>query len=142
LILYANSTVAARFVVAANGNIGVANAAPTERLHVTGNVYATGELIAASDIVFKENIEYLSNALPVVMKLKGTKYHMKDDTKKRRRKRYGLIAQEVEKIVPELVTGKNGAKGISYNGLIPILVEAIKELSLQVDELKNERKSK
>jgi trimeric autotransporter adhesin len=142
VLLYQNST-QTRLLVAANGNVGIGNGTPTNRLSVTGNVWASGELIAASDAAFKEEIEYLSppEALKTVRKLKGSKYYMKDDASKKKRKRYGLIAQDVEKVIPELVSGKKGHKGLSYMGMIPILIEAVKELSAEIEKLKNDRKS-
>lgn len=98
---------------------------------------STGTLLATifdslSDINQKTNIQKIENALNIVQNLNGFTFEFKDSGKSS----VGLIAQEVEQIVPSLVTMNNGFKTLNYNGIIGILLEAIKELKQEVDELK------
>ncbi len=57
--------------------------------------------------------------------------------KKNDEKSVGVIAQEVETILPELVKGEEGDKSVNYSGLVGVLIEAVKELSARVEELEN-----
>ena len=72
-----------------------------------------------------------------VMQIRGTEYDWKNN------KNYtghdiGVIAQDVEKVLPEAVSTKpDGTKGVHYNKLIPLLIEAVKDLSQQVDDIKD-----
>lgn len=93
---------------------------------------ATFDINSASDINLKKNIETIKNPLNTVLKLRGVSF----DWKQTGDKSYGIIAQELEKVLPELVKTKE-IKSVNYNGLIGVLIEAIKELSTQVEELKN-----
>jgi hypothetical protein len=87
-----------------------------------------------SDARAKANVEPLAGALSKVMKLRGVSYDWKGEREPQRH--VGLIAQEVQQVVPEAVSiGERGA-GISYSALIPVLIEAVKELKGEVDALK------
>ena len=80
----------------------------------------------------KENIHTVQNALDVVDNLRGVSF----DWKESGRSSYGVIAQELQKVLPELVHGDN-PKTVNYNGIIGVLIEAIKELKKEVEELKS-----
>lgn len=86
---------------------------------------------STSDISLKKDIEEIDNPLEIINALHGVKFTWKSDDKKT----IGVVAQEVEKILPELV-GKGNPKTVNYNGLIGVLIEAVKELSSEVEELK------
>jgi hypothetical protein len=91
-------------------------------------VQINGKLIFSSDERMKTNIEPLSAALDRVMNLKGVSYEWKDKARAGRGREMGLLAQDVEKVFPELVyTDRKGYKSLSYDKLVPALVEAIKE---------------
>ena len=103
----------------------------------TGNVVSSGivtaqDFDALSDINYKENINTVNNALLKVEQLRGVKF----DWKESGNPSYGVIAQELEQVLPELVHG-NDPKTVNYNGIIGVLIEAIKELKAEVEELKN-----
>jgi len=98
----------------------------------TGEVGAT-DFNSLSDMSLKENIQSIKNPLDVISKLNPVSFSWKDMDKKS----FGFIAQEIEKILPEIVTENDGLKALSYTQIIPFLVEAIKELQKQVDDLKN-----
>ena len=85
-----------------------------------------------SDKNLKENIK-TAEGLDIIKKLRGVSFNWKEDGKKD----YGVIAQEVENVLPELVNGKDGEKGVQYNSLVGVLIEAIKEQQQQINELKN-----
>ena len=85
-----------------------------------------------SDIALKKDITLLSNSLANLKQLKGYSYKFKDTD----HPSIGLIAQEVEKVYPDLVQGEEGSKTLQYSGFIGPLLEAIKELSAEVDTLK------
>ena len=91
-------------------------------------------VIATSDRSLKTNIQNLENSLENLDYLHGVSFHWK---KKKDEKAIGLIAQDVEKIYPELVKGEAGSKGINYSGFTAVLLEAIKELK---GFFENERK--
>jgi hypothetical protein len=94
-----------------------------------------------SDINMKENIKDIETPLNKVLNLHGVTYKFKDDKTKDSEKdeRMGLIAQEVEKVIPEVVKEMNdGTKAIAYTDLIGIMVEAMKEQQAQIEELKEQ----
>jgi hypothetical protein len=98
---------------------------------ITGDLDVLGDISSSSDINLKENIKTVENSLNTIEQLRGVSF----DWKKTGRSSYGVIAQELEKILPELVkTGE--VKSVNYNGLIGVLIEAVKELSEEVKELK------
>ncbi|WP_375562927.1 tail fiber domain-containing protein [Bernardetia sp. OM2101] len=110
----------------ANPRMGIGINAPTESLHVIGNILASGT-VTPSDIRYKKNILTLNNSISNIQKLRGTSYDWKD--KKRGTKlQFGVIAQEIEEVFPNLVhTDNEGYKSVNYTGLIPVLIEATKE---------------
>ena len=84
-----------------------------------------------SDNKVKENVQTVENALEIINPLRGVSF----DWKKTGNKSYGVIAQEISKILPELV--KDGEiKSVNYNGLVGVLIEAVKELSAEIESLK------
>jgi len=102
----------------------------------SSGVYVTGSVSESSDIALKENIQPLSNSLANLKQLNGYSYKFKDTEKETGAKALGLTAQEVEKVYPDLVQGEEGSKSLQYSGLIAPLLEAIKELSTEVEALK------
>ena len=114
-----------------NQKVGVNNTSPTEVLHVTGNILASGTITPSSDIAFKKDVKPLKNVLDKVTQLIGINFTYKNNNEKS----MGLIAQDVEKFFPELIRGEEGSKSLNYMGLTGALVEAIKELSAKVAAL-------
>jgi hypothetical protein len=111
----------------------------TGTLVVTGGVGISGQLTAAtlvetSSIEFKENINPIENALDLVMQLAGVTYDRKDN----KEHEAGLIAEQVYKIIPDLVSLDANGKphGIKYTKLGAYLIESIKELKKEIAELK------
>ncbi|WP_284705093.1 tail fiber domain-containing protein [Flavobacterium tyrosinilyticum] len=130
-------------IVNGTGYMGIGTTAPTEKLHVVGNIRATGFVsangtILTSDARFKMNVQDIGNALDIVKNLRGTTYNFDTQQFPDRgfvsTKQYGVIAQEVEKIVPELVTtASDGYKGVNYQAMVPLLIEAVKEQQKQIE---------
>ena len=102
---------------------------------VDGIAYSKNGYYTVSDQRFKTNIRQLKNCVSKVERLTGVEYTLKKD-KSKERKHLGVIAQEVEKSLPNLVlTEKDDMKSVKYEQMIPILLEAIKELNHRVDVL-------
>ena len=93
-----------------------------------------------SDRKLKENIKPIEKALDKVSKLKGVSFDWKEsDSYSKVKEDYGFIAQDVKKIVPELVREDGGGMlSLQYNGITPIIIEAIKEQQKMIQELKAE----
>jgi len=105
-------------------------------VNVAGSIIAGGNITAYSDRRVKENIEPITNALNKVQQLNGVTFNRIDLSDKT--KRYaGLIAQDIEKVLPEAVDD-DVIKRVDYNATIGLLVEAIKELKTEVDSLKTQ----
>ena len=101
-------------------------------------MYAT-RFITSSDVRLKRDIQPLSGTLASVMMLQGRTYRLKEDTTDSATLDIGLIAQEVEKIFPQLVTeDEQNQKGIDYSKLTVVLIEAMKEQQDQITSLEKE----
>lgn len=101
---------------------------------VSGNLTVTGTITEQSSIAYKENVNPITDALEIISKLTGVTYDKKDKTSLNEP---GLIAEEVEKILPNIVSLKDGnPDGIFYSRITAYLIEAIKELKLEIDNLK------
>ena len=134
-----------RVVITDAGDVGIGIAIPTQKLHVIGNILATS-FIVASDFRYKKNIEQIISPLFKLKQLRGVTYQYKTDEFPKMgfsdANQMGFIAQEVEKIFPELVvTDKNGFKAVDYPKITPVLVEAIKDQQLQINELNRKLES-
>ena len=95
----------------------------------TGTITASGDITAFSDERLKSDIETIDNALDKVMNMRGVSYT------KQAEKGIGVIAQEIEKVLPEVVTDGE-YKSVAYGNIVGVLIEAIKEQQKQIDKLK------
>jgi hypothetical protein len=140
----AANTCAAVFKSAGSAPTVIITAGTGAGLLVNGDTYATGNVTAyySSDITLKTNIVPLTNALEKLKTLGGYSYDWKDSViaKKGGEDGYfvkkhdvGIIAQEVQKILPQSVATKpDGTLGVQYEKLIPLIIEAIKELDRKI----------
>jgi len=139
-----------------NTNIGLGTSNPAEKLHVIGNIVASGNIVSAfSDIRLKTIVEPLHNSLDIISKLNGFKYIYNSNinglfnTPLDDKIMIGLSAQEVQEVIPEIVNiapidmdenGKslsgNNYLTIQYERIIPYLIESIKELKKENYEIK------
>jgi hypothetical protein len=128
-----------------NIKVGIGTGSPQAKLHVAngdaridGNIVATGSVTASnvmapSDQRLKKDIRQITDALTTVLQLQGLSYTWKDDAKNLGKRQHGLIAQELEKLLPDLVnTDSVGMKSVNYIALIPFLIESIKEQQQQI----------
>lgn len=96
------------------------------------NITATGDITLQSDERIKEDIRTIDGAIGIIEQLRGVSYVRKDTGKLG----IGLVAQEVEKVLPQLVaTDANGMKSVAYANMVGVLIQAVKELSARVEEL-------
>jgi len=142
------------FINPNGGNVGIGTTAPSEKLHVAGNVLAIAHT-TPSDARFKKNIQPIQDPMEKLMQLNGVTYEYKTNEFPDRgfddNEQVGVIAQDVEKVFPHLVfTDDKGYKAVDYPKLIPVLIESIKaermlittltthvkEQQQQIDELK------
>jgi hypothetical protein len=116
------------------GNLGIGETNPSVALDVVGDIHFTGSLLDVSDERLKDNITPLERSLERVVSLGGYTFTMKED--EAGVVEYGLLAQEVEQVFPELVTtGDDGFKRMNYIGMIAPLVEALKAQQAQIEAL-------
>ncbi len=128
--------------IQANGNVGIGTFTPSERLHVIGNILASGT-ITSSDIRYKENIREIEST-ENLLQLKPVSYYFKNEYIENgqfdERLHFGLIAQDVEKIYPNLVYENNdGFKAINYTELIAILIKSNQELRERIARLEQKQ---
>jgi hypothetical protein len=124
-----------------NGYVGMGLANPSVKLQVNGDIIANS-IGGSSDVRFKTNIRSVTNALDKIKALRGVYFNWNQNEYPDRQfgsnVELGFIAQEVEKIVPEIVTKdktKEEYRSVKYDKLVALLVEAIKEQQKQIDSL-------
>jgi hypothetical protein len=109
-------------------------------LDITGNARATGDVIAfySSDKRLKDNIIQISNPIEKIKSIGGYEFDWNDNQSTYEGHDIGVIAQEIEEVLPELVTTRDtGYKAVKYEKIIALLIEGIKEQQKQIDEIKN-----
>ena len=130
-------------IVGGSGNVGIGTTAPGGyRLYVAGSAYSTGGW-QSSDLRFKENIMPIKSPLSKILNIEGISFDWKTDEFKDKGfpegRHYGVVAQEVERVLPEVVKdGPGGEKSVSYTEIVPVLIEAIKEQQKEIERLKTE----
>jgi hypothetical protein len=110
-----------------------------------GRIDASNDVVAfsTSDINLKENFTPISDALYKINKINGYEFDWKEDEELVKHHGFsghdvGVIAQEIEEILPEIVTTRdNGYKAVKYEKIVPLLIQCIKELKQEIDSLKN-----
>lgn len=137
----AGPTLASLFYVdETTGNVGIMSTTPgTYKLYVNGGMYASS-YSSVSDKRLKKNIKPIDKALSLVEKLQGVRFEWKTEEIKDKNfekgVQIGLIAQDVEPVIPEIVkTDSDGYKAISYEKLTVVLLEAIKEQNKRIKAL-------
>lgn len=137
--IYDNVAGARRMVIDDSGNIGIGINNPSVKLDVNGSVNCTGGT-CSSDQRWKKDIQTLTNTLDNIEKLRGVSYQWRKEEFPNRnfnnKPQLGLIAQEVEKVYPELIMVDNeGFKSMDYMSFTAVLLEAVKELKSQNEDL-------
>lgn len=122
------------FFYSASGGTGI----NVLSLRGNGNATLAGTLTENSDARLKKNISNINNPMEALKQLNGYHYNWKDDWRDNSLQT-GLMAQEVEKVMPELVKeDEKGIKSVNYNGLIPYLLEAVKTLNEDNNTMRKE----
>lgn len=155
---FSNSTNNSNIVFDYRGNVGIGTNTPISSLHVEGDTYINGHIRASSNVYFgsnltvfgnthtlgntitdsdrniKTNIKKIENALDKICNISGYTF----DLIKNNNKSTGLIAQEVLSILPEAVTKSDtGVYGIAYGNMMGLIIEGIKELKMEIENIKN-----
>ena len=132
-----------RVRITESGDVGIGFSAPSQKLDVNGSVRGVS-FISFSDERFKTNIRKFENPLDKLIQIQGVRYNFNKQKFTDRAfpegERDGLIAQQVQKVFPELVTADaDGYLAVDYVSMIPILIKSIKELKIKIDLLKAEK---
>lgn len=160
---YANQDVILAY---AGGNVAIGATSPSQKLFVNGNAKintalgvgvnpssTSGRIDASNDVVafstsderLKKYIKNIKNPLEKISKINGVTFEWKKTDEKMKKEVHsfeghdvGVLAQELEEVLPEVVaTRDNGYKAVKYEKIVPLLIEAIKEQQKQIDELKS-----
>ena len=118
---------------------GWSAAANRFQMDMSGNLTMAGNVTAYSDARLKTNIQTIENALDKVLKMRGVSYERIDNGEKN----IGVIAQEIKEVLPEVVLEREGDDqfmSVSYGNIVGVLIEAIKELKAEIEELKGQNK--
>jgi hypothetical protein len=128
-----NATRYLTFTSATSGSISTENVSSTKLTFnpSTGDLTVGGNVTANSDLNLKEDIVTIPDALQKVRDMRGVSFSWKENG----RKSIGVVAQEVEKVLPELVNETDGVKSVAYGNIIGLLIEAIKEQDKRIDDL-------
>ena len=141
--IQANTTDPGHSNIVTNSNVLIGGeTVPAAQLHIVGDGLFTGNITAyySSDISLKDNIRPIESAIFKVQQIRGVTFDWNEKSPGWARERghdVGVIAQEVEKVLPEVVQERtNGYLGVDYKRIIPLLIESVKELKQEVDDLK------
>lgn len=138
----AGTTALERMRIDLNGNMGIGTTTPAEKLSVAGNITSTGVITAVtltqtSDKRLKKNIAPIDSALEKILGLRGVEF----DWIKGGAHEVGLIAQEVEAVVPDLVvTDSKGFKSVKYANVVPLLIESTRQTDAKITALEDENR--
>ncbi len=125
-----------RVIIDNAGNVGIGVSDPFHPLEMASGAYCTafGLWVSASDIAKKYDIKELRYGLADIMKMRPAQYRYKAGNEES----IGFIAQEMEEIIPEVVSGEEGDKGIAYGLLTSVVVKAMQEQQAEIEALKAE----
>ena len=102
---------------------------------VSNDLTVSGDVVISSDARLKSNIVSLGSTLPKLLQIDGKSYEMKGKQK------IGVLAQEIQEVFPELVSeDDNEMLAVNYQGLVPVLINALKEQQNEIDRLKKQEK--
>ena len=119
------------FTNLSNSRVGINTANPSRTLDVSGDIGYSGSIVNTSDRRLKERINPLEKSLEKLLAVRGVNFYWKDKSISDK-EQIGVIAQEIEKIFPNLVVNGKDYKSVHYVALIPVLIESIKEQQAQL----------
>lgn len=131
-ISYNSSTGVITCTVDTPAEVGLGNLSNNGN-NLSGNFTATGNVTAFSDERLKENVETIEGALDKVSQMRGVMYDKDGE------RGTGVIAQEMQQVMPEVVidSGRGDYLSVAYGNIVGVLIESIKELKAEIEELKN-----
>jgi hypothetical protein len=124
------------------GNISASATASFGIVSASGDIISDGDVVAynSSDERLKDNIEVIQGSLDKIDGIRGVEFDWNEKSPgwaQHRGHDVGVIAQEVKKVIPEIVVErKNGYLGVDYKRLVPLLIESVKELKQEIEDLK------
>jgi len=128
-----NATFFPTLVTVSSGNANVKVSSTKLTFNPSSGLLTSTDYNSSSDMTLKQDFIPINNSLNIISQLTGFGFTWKES----KEKAYGLSAQEVEKVIPEIVRDRpDGTKGINYMNLTAFLVEAIKDLKQEIEELK------
>ena len=131
-----NVTLYPTLVSTSSGNANVRVSSTKLTFNPSTGLLVSTDYNSSSDMTLKQDFIPINNSLDIISRLTGFGFTWKDS----KQKAYGLSAQEVEKVIPEIVKDRpDGTKGINYMNLTAFLVEAIKDLKQEIQELKKHK---
>ncbi|GHT34776.1 hypothetical protein FACS189434_11510 [Bacteroidia bacterium] len=135
-----NSTTPYRFYMAVDGRVGIGKVpVSTAKLDVAGGIAVSGTIVHSSDARLKRNIKPASGLVPHLYSLEGKSYTKILSDSSENFKEYGFFAQELQEFYPELVSQDSaGYLSVNYIGLIPVIVEALKEQKKELETQKEQ----
>ena len=137
-LLTSNITLGGNVIIPDAGTIGSTSDTDAMTIAANGNttfsqdITVSGDVVISSDARLKSNIVSLGSTLSKLLQIDGKSYEMKGKQK------IGVLAQDIEKVFPELVSESNGVKSVNYQGLVPVLINALKEQQAEIDRLKTQ----
>ena len=136
-INYVSSTGVINCTIDSPAEVGLGNLSNNGN-NLSGAFTATGNITAFSDERLKENVETIEGALDKVSQMRGVTYKFKSELNDGQRGT-GVIAQEMQQVMPEVVldSGRGDYLSVAYGNLVGVLIESIKELKAEIEELKN-----
>jgi hypothetical protein len=104
-----------------------------------GGAYFTGDVVsfALSDAKYKDNVQVITEPIEKIKSIRGVTFEWNDNQEVYEGKDIGVIAQEIEKVLPEIVETRKTGKAVKYEKITPLLIEAIKSQQDQIDQLKS-----
>jgi hypothetical protein len=132
-----------------NSRLGVSTVTPSYPVHVNANaggisIFASADIVAFSDARIKGDVKIIEDALNKIQQINGVTYTRIDGTEEENNRHAGVIAQEVNEVLPEVVNTdkETGMMSVAYGNMSGLLIEAIKELSNKVKDLEDQLKNK
>lgn len=132
-LTFNGTTLTANTLAVTTGITAGTTIAATTNITAGGTITATGNITAFSDRSLKRDIQTIEHALELVGKMRGVTFEMINTGQQG----IGVVAQEVQEVVPQVVQDNNGVLSVAYGNLVGVLIEAVKELTARIEALES-----